>query len=357
MVIYPLIRPLLFQMDPELAHRFAVKALRWGVYPPMNWRKSYKNLEQNIAGITFQNPIGLAAGFDKNAECIPALWRAGFGFLEVGTVTPKPQDGNPKPRIFRLTEDRAVINRLGFNNRGEKHLMSNIKYFLEHTENKAIFGINIGKNKNTEDPSSDYLHLLRELYGLSAYITINISSPNTPGLRSIQSIEMLENFLNEISQLGNRLAVEKKNKVPLFLKIAPDLSTEEISGICHLVTAYKVDGIIVSNTTISRPEGLRSRQAFEGGGLSGRPLFKPSTEALRKVYRFTEGKIPLIGVGGISSVEDVWEKMEAGASLVQLYSALVYEGLELIPRLLKELSAKLEKNGISHISEITGRKN
>lgn len=355
MASYSLLRPFLFQLDAEKAHHLAISALRFGLYPWANSRRNYPNLRQTIAGINFENPIGLAAGFDKNAECISSLWKAGFGFLEAGTVTPKPQSGNPKPRLFRLEPDEAIINRLGFNNKGENNFKRNIKYFQQLSENKEIFGINIGKNKTTEDPVADYLHLLHELYNLSAYITINISSPNTPGLRSIQSAEMLDDFLSQISKLGNQLQVEHAKRTPLFLKIAPDVSEEELRDICTLSLAHGLDGLIVTNTTLSRPASLKSRYKHEAGGLSGRPLFALSTETLRKAYRFTEGKIPLIGVGGVASADDAWEKIRAGASLVQIYSALIYQGLEMIPRVVRELSERVEREGFANIREVIGK--
>ena len=341
MASYSLLRPLLFQLDAEKAHHLAISALRFGFYPWGNSRQNYPNLHQTIAGIDFENPIGLAAGFDKNAECIPALWRAGFGFLEAGTVTPKAQPGN---------------NRLGFNNKGENNFKRNINYLLQHAESKRIFGINIGKNKTTEDPASDYLHLLHELYNLSAYITINISSPNTPGLRSIQSAEMLDDFLGKISKVGNQLQVEHAKRTPLFLKIAPDTSEEELRDICALTLAHGLDGLIITNTTLSRPASLKSRHKHEAGGLSGRPLFALSTHTLRLAYRFTEGKIPLIGVGGVASAEDAWEKIAAGASLVQIYSALIYQGLEMVPRIIAELSKRVEREGFANIRDVIGIK-
>ena len=356
MEIYSFLRPFLFKLEAEKAHHLANSVLRSGLYPWCDYRQDYSNLHQTIAGISFKNPIGLAAGFDKNAECISALWKAGFGFLEVGTVTPQPQQGNPKPRIFRLEEDKAIINRLGFNNKGKNAFMLNLKHCQQLSENKTIFGINIGKNKTTEDPAEDYLHLLHEVYNLSAYITINISSPNTPGLRALQGSEALDSLLSQISKLRNQLGVEHKKLTPLFLKIAPDVSTEELRDICALTLQYRLDGLIITNTTLSRPANLQSAHKTEAGGLSGRPLFSLSTETLRQAYRFTEGKIPLIGVGGISSAQDAWEKIAAGASLVQIYSALIYQGLEMVPRVIKQLSQKVEREGFSNISEVIGSK-
>lgn len=356
MLHYSHIRPLLFKLNPETAHNAAIFMLKNGLFPMSNWRGNYPNLQQELLGIRFENPIGLAAGFDKNAECIPALWRTGFGFVEVGTVTPKAQSGNPKPRMFRLAQDEAIINRLGFNNNGKDKFMRNLKFLPQVSENKVIFGINIGKNKATEDAAADYLNLLHEVYGLSAYITINISSPNTPNLRDIQAFEALDDFLSQISGLCKQLEVQHQKKTPIFLKIAPDISSQGLNDICKLVLQYGVDGMIISNTTISRPASLQSSDKSETGGLSGRPVFALSTEILRQAYRLTEGKIPLIGVGGVAGVDDVWDKMCAGASLVQIYSALIYQGFGMIPRIAKELSQRVEQGGYENISQIIGSK-
>ena len=356
MLNYSHIRPLIFKLNPEAAHNAAVFALKNRLYPATNWRRIYPNLEQVVAGIKFENPLGLAAGFDKNAECIPALWKAGFGFVEVGTVTPKPQEGNPTPRMFRLEGDKAIINRLGFNNKGKLYFKSNLNSLQQVSENKKIFGINIGKNKTTEDAAADYLHLLHELYGLSAYITINISSPNTPNLRDIQASSVLDNFLKQISVVCKQLEVQHQKKIPIFLKIAPDISSHELSDVCTLVLEHGVDGMIISNTTIGRPESLQSSDRSETGGLSGRPLFALSTYILGQAYRLTEGKIPLIGVGGVSSADDVWQKMCAGASLVQVYSALIYQGFEMVPQILEQLSQRVEQGGYHNISQIIGSK-
>lgn len=356
MHFYNLLRPALFALEPETAHNLAISALKLGIYPPFPQRRATPTLAQTIAGITFPNPLGLAAGFDKNAECIPALWKAGFGFIECGTVTPKPQMGNPKPRLFRLAEDGAVINRLGFNNQGIEAFMRNINNISQYTDIKPIFGINIGKNKDTEDPAADYLQLLDETYNRSAYITINISSPNTPGLRSIQAAELLEGFLKQLMSKVKSLEEIAHVKTPVFLKIAPDISEAELSDICKIALAEGLDGLILTNTTLARPEYLKSPLKSEQGGLSGRPLMPLSTERLRAAFRLTEGKIPLIGVGGVASAEDAWTKMEAGASLVQLYSALVYQGFGLVARILNGLEARLKQQNLTHIGQIIGRR-
>lgn len=341
---------MVFMLEPERAHHFALHILRMGVYPACSHQKTYTALEQTIAGIRFPNPVGMAAGFDKNAEAIAAIHRAGFGFVEAGTVTPRPQQGNPRPRIFRLEEDEAIINRLGFNNKGIDAFVGNIRA-VRAAHPHIVFGSNIGKNKDTEDPAEDYIKSLHEVYNLTHYITVNISSPNTPGLRAIQKLEVLEDFLTKILAEAAKYPERK----PIFLKIAPDVSKEELSDICALALKLKLDGLIVSNTTISRPDTLKSPHKSEAGGLSGRPLKSLANSTLRRAYLLTEGRIPLIGVGGISSPEDAYERIRAGASLVQLYSALIYQGFGLVPRILEGLERLLEKDGLGHIREAIGK--
>lgn len=350
MNLYNIYRPLLFLLPAETAHHLALGVLKTGLLPLGSAGKNYPELEQQIAGIRFPNPLGLAAGFDKNAEALPALHRAGFGFVEAGTVTPLPQPGNPKPRLFRLEEDRAVINRLGFNNKGIKAFVGNIRR-LRQAHPHITVGANIGKNKDTEKMADDYIKCLHEVYNLTHYITINISSPNTPGLRSIQKAEILGDFLTSIQKETERYG----QRTPLFLKISPDVSEEELTDICRLALELKLDALIISNTTISRPETLSSPLKAETGGLSGKPLKPLAHSTLRQAYQLTGGRIPLIGVGGISSAEDAYARIRAGASLVQLYSALVYEGLGLVPEILEGLSALLRKDGFSHISEAVGK--
>lgn len=354
MDFYSRIRPLLFHLSAESAHELALSVLRTGLYPPAATQLDYTELAQTIAGIEFRNPVGMAAGFDKNAEVVSALHRAGFGFVEAGTVTPRPQAGNPQPRMFRLQEDEAVINRLGFNNKGLVEFIHNLKK-LKRRHPEIVVGANIGKNKDTENTSADYLICLGEVYGLSHYITINISSPNTPGLRSIQRADQLEDFIRSITSKASELASLNGKRTPLFLKIAPDLTREELQDICGIAVSQKLDALIVSNTTISRPESLKSALQAETGGLSGRPLLSLSTQTLREAYLITEGKIPLIGVGGIASAEDAYAKIRAGASLVQLYSALVYQGFGLVPAILQGLRQLLEKDGLVHIREAVGK--
>lgn len=314
--------------------------------------RHYENLRTKLWDIDFANPIGIAAGFDKNAETINALSKFGFGFLEIGTVTPKVQIGNAKPRLFRLPEDEAVINRLGFNNLGAENFAKNFDEAASQVS--CALGVNIGKNKDTEDMLADYLFLLAKFYAKAAYITVNISSPNLKNLRDLQGGEKLDPFLNGIMQKKNELKNHYKKNVPILLKIAPDLTLDEQEKIAEIAIKNKVDGLIISNTTIFRDPNLKNKNAVEIGGLSGKPLFEKSNQVLKNVYKFTEGKIPIIGVGGISSAADVYEKIKCGASLVQIYSAFVYEGFGLVERIKKDLSEMIKKDGLEKISQAVG---
>jgi dihydroorotate dehydrogenase len=348
--LFSTIRPLLHALPPEVAHDVALRALRCGLLPPAK-TSSNPMLEQTMFGLRFKNPVGLAAGFDKNAFAINALFKQGFGFVEAGTVTPLPQSGNPKPRVFRLTEDKAVINRLGFNNHG---LEVFVKNFRERDKTLGIAGANIGKNKDTEHAASDYVTCLNAVYAYADYITINISSPNTKGLRDLQQREALSSLLGEIAN-ARKIAAEKHSRtVPILLKIAPDITQAEREDIATAVTEHGIDGIIISNTTISRPDSLINQNKVETGGLSGAPLFALSTQSLAEMYKLVGKKIPLIGVGGIASPEDAYAKIRAGASLVQLYSALVYQGFGLVSRINSELPKLLARDGFKHIGEATG---
>lgn len=310
-------------------------------------------LAQNIFGLEFKNPVGMAAGFDKNAQVISPLLRQGFGFAEAGTVTPLPQPGNPKPRLFRLREDKAVINRLGFNNKGLDYF---VKHFARRDHGLGIAGANIGKNKDTQEAAQDYVRGLNAVYPYADYITINISSPNTPLLRNLQEREPLSQLLSELINTKKQCALTHKKNIPLLLKIAPDIDAGQREDIAGTVLDKGIDGLIVSNTTISRPSSLQSIYKNETGGLSGSPLFGLSTSTLAEMYRLTKGKIPLIGVGGIASPEDAYLKICAGASLVQLYSALVYQGFGLVHAINHELPQLLKRDGFSHISEAIGSK-
>jgi dihydroorotate dehydrogenase len=325
------LRRLLHRLDPETAHRLAIRALPW--LPPRRIAASPR-LRTRLAGLQLAHPIGLAAGFDKNAEVPDAMLAQGFAWVEVGTITPRPQPGNPRPRVFRLVEDEAVINRLGFNNEG---LDAAARRLERRHGRKGIVGANIGMNKDTADPVADYLLGLRRLHPLVDYLTVNISSPNTPGLRGLQAREPLQRLLGELLSARAGLAGPQK---PLFLKIAPDLDEAGEEAIAKVSLALGIDGLIVSNTTVARPPGLRSPHRTETGGLSGRPLMPPSTALLARMRRRVGPAMPLVGVGGIASGGDVQAKLEAGANAVQLYTALVYQGIRLVPRLSAELDIR-----------------
>jgi dihydroorotate dehydrogenase len=299
-------------------------------------------------GLEFSNPVGLAAGFDKHAEVPDDLLELGFGFVEVGSVTPRPQPGNPRPRVFRLEEDRAVINRYGFNSQG---LAVAAERLRKRHGRSGIVGVNVGANKDSQDPVADYVEGVGELAGLASYFVINISSPNTPGLRTLQARDSLDALLDHV--LAARRKGDAQNSAPLIVKIAPDLSPEDCHDIAEVLLARGVDGLIVSNTTTARP-ALRSDSRDEAGGLSGVPLLEPSTKILAEMYRLTEGKLPLIGTGGIASGHDAYRKIRAGASLVQLYTALVFQGPRLIGQIKQELADLLTTDGYDNIAQAVG---
>lgn len=346
---YNFIKKFIYAVPPEAAHNIAITALKTGLLPGFEKYES-PLLRQEIFGLEFGNPVGLAAGFDKNAEVIDPLLAQGFGFIEVGTVTPRAQSGNPKPRLFRLADDEAIINRMGFNNKGCDFFASNLKKRLRH----GIVGANIGKNKTSEDAVEDYVFLLKKLYGLSDYITVNISSPNTPGLRGLQNKDELGGLLKALIDEKAKLAKEHGKSIAILVKIAPDNSYEQYEDISAIVLEHKVDGLIISNTTIGGRDELKSDYRTEAGGLSGRPLFTLSTNVLKDVYRMTEGKIPLIGVGGIASGDDAYAKIRAGASLVQIYSAIIYQGFSLAGRINRRLEELLQRDGFANISDAIG---
>ncbi len=348
--IFPIVRPFLYALSPETAHNVALRALSCDLLPPQKL-VVHPELSQNIFGLNFKNPIGLAAGFDKNAAAVNPLLRQGFAFVEAGTVTPLAQDGNPKPRMFRLSEDRAIINRLGFNNKGLEYY---IKNFSKRDKSIGITGANIGKNKDSESASDDYVKGLNAVYPYADYITINISSPNTKGLRDLQQREALSQLLTEIMKARDQAKQQHNKNVPILLKIAPDIDETQRADIAENVIKHDVDGLIISNTTISRPTSLRSEYKNETGGLSGAPLLELSTPVISEIYKLTSGKIPIIGVGGVSSAEDAYAKIRAGASLVQIYSALIYQGFKLVRDINDNLPKLLARDGFSHISEAMG---
>jgi len=344
---------LLRLLPPETAHELTIKLLRSNINLKRKHSKFFKSLNQTILGINFSNPIGLAAGFDKNAEVINQMFSYGFGFIEIGTVTPKIQLGNEKPRIFRLIEDKAIINHLGFNNQGSEKILSNIKSFYENKDSNKIVGINIGKNKSTQNDIDDYLYCVEKLGMYSDYITINISSPNTPGLRDLQLRGRIELLVKQIQAKQSEVA--ELVKKPIFIKISPDLNDEQLRDIALMSLANNVNGLIISNSTTKRPDTLISSYKNELGGLSGKPIFLNSTILLKKMYSLTNGQITLIGVGGVSSGHECYEKIKAGASLVQLYTALVYQGPKIINKILKELDELILIDGYKNISEAIGK--
>jgi dihydroorotate dehydrogenase len=342
MALYPLLRPLLFRVDAERAHRLTVRALK--LKPAGKPPAADPALAIRVAGIDFPNPVGLAAGFDKDAEVPDAMLGLGFGFVEVGTLTPLSQAGNPRPRLFRLAEDRAVINRMGFNNGGQA---SALERLLKRAERPGIVGVNIGANKDAADRIADYANGVRAMAPVASYLTVNISSPNTPGLRQLQDKGALD------ALLGAVIEARRGTRPPIFLKVAPDLEPEDIADIAEISLARGIDGLIVSNTTVGRPP-LRSRYGQEGGGLSGAPLRDLALQRLKDFRAATGGRLPLIAAGGIASAEDAYARIRAGASLVQLYSALVYEGPGLARRITRGLAGLLRRDGIATIGEAVG---
>jgi dihydroorotate dehydrogenase len=341
-------RRALFCLDPETAHGVSIKTLKSGVPVAVSPRYD-ERLKTTVAGLTFDNPLGMAAGYDKNAEVPDALITLGFGFAEVGTVTPLPQQGNPKPRIFRLTEDRAVINRLGFNNEGHDAAERRL---AARAWRAGVVGVNIGANKESADRIRDYELGVARFAPLAAYLTINISSPNTPGLRDMQARESLAELLARVAAARDAAIAAAGRKVPLFLKIAPDLHEADLEDIAAEVLDKGVESVIVSNTTISRPDLKSSANATETGGLSGRPLFERSTIALARMRRLIGPSVALIGVGGVDSTETALEKIRAGADLVQLYTGMIYAGPTLPGRIVKDFSRFLDKEGLRSLAEI-----
>jgi dihydroorotate dehydrogenase len=330
--------------DPETAHRLALMALKSGLVPTEGEVTSPR-LRTTLAGLSLPNPVGLAAGFDKNAECLAPLSRAGFGFLEVGAATPRPQPGNPRPRMFRLAEDGGVINRFGFNNDGMERIATRLAARPEGT----VVGLNIGANKDSADRAEDFARVLSRCGEHLDFATVNVSSPNTENLRDLQGASALEALLQGVVEARNWLP----RRIPVFLKIAPDLSDTELADVARVVIYRGVDGIIATNTTLSR-RGLRSRHRDEKGGLSGAPLFHRSTQVLARLHEITDGQVPLIGVGGIASGEEAYDKIRAGASAVQLYTGLAYHGLSLAADIARDLDTLLERDGFANISEATG---
>jgi len=338
-VFYPLARSALFALDPEVAHHVALHSLKkLHTLHLSGLIGSHLSAPREVMGLHFDNPVGLAAGLDKNGEYIDALAALGFGFIEVGTVTPRPQPGNPKPRMFRLTEHEALINRLGFNNQGLDAFIANV----QRARFAGVLGLNIGKNFDTpmESAVDDYVTCLKGVYPFASYVTVNISSPNTKGLRDLQAADQLQKLLATLKAEQARLAKKHRKHVPLVLKIAPDLDLKSIREIAALTLETGFEGIIATNTTISRDAVRNHPLAKEAGGLSGRPLFSPSTEVLRELVKALKGNLPVIGVGGIMSGADARAKMQAGASLVQIYTGFIYHGPDLIRDAVRALAAE-----------------
>ena len=333
---------LLRTLDPETAHRLAIEALKLAPLPAPPADDPV--LETSVAGLRLSNPVGLAAGLDKNGEALRGLARLGFGFVECGSVTPRAQPGNPRPRLFRLSVDRAIINRMGFNNAG-------LEAFADRLARRpagCVVGANLGANKDTEDKAADYVAGLRRLKGMADYVTVNVSSPNTPGLRDLQGRAAMDDLLGRLAE------ARAGDPTPVFLKIAPDLTAAEIGLIVEAALDHRIDALIVSNTTLDRPESLRSPQRNEAGGLSGAPLKPKARAALRAAAEAAEGRLPLIAVGGIDSGAEAYDRIRAGASAVQVYSALIFEGPGLVGRIKRDLAARLRAGGFSTAAEAVG---
>lgn len=339
----------------ETAHVLAVKMIGLGLVP-LNRYQDPAELEVKVLGLKFKNPVGIAAGFDKHGEAVDGLYKLGFGFVEVGTITPKPQEGNPKPRVFRLTADHAIINRYGFNSCGlaEAHMRLKAREEIQQDKSKAglPLGINLGKNKLSRDAGADYLEGVRVLGPLADYLVVNVSSPNTPGLRDLQGKAELRQLLHSV--LKERDSLQEERKPPVLVKIAPDLTAQDKQDIADVVTELGVDGLMVSNTTVSRPETLQDPHSSEVGGLSGQPLKDLSTSTVREMYNLTKGKVPIIGIGGVANGQDALDKIRAGASLVQLYTAFAYQGPPVVTKIKRELEQLLKAQGFSSVSEAIG---
>ncbi|XP_060078303.1 dihydroorotate dehydrogenase (quinone), mitochondrial-like [Ylistrum balloti] len=346
--------PSLQMLDAETAHRFAVKAAKYKMVP-RQWTPDPPSLSTTVFGRKFKNPVGLAAGFDKDGEAVEGLLAIGFGFVEVGSVTPQPQPGNPPPRVFRLREDNAIINRYGFNSEGHAAVLQRRVQDRERPgAMKGVVGVNLGKNKESPSPIGDYVEGVKQFGGVSDYLVVNVSSPNTPGLRDMQGRERLEKLLDQVVAARDNLKLDQKP--PILVKIAPDLTQKDKEDVAAVVTKREgfIDGFIISNTTISRPSSLQSDHKVETGGLSGAPLRTLATDTISDMYRLTKGKIPIIGVGGIASGQDAYNKIKAGASLVQLYSALIYGGPPVVSKIKRELGQLLEADGFSSVAEAVG---
>jgi len=343
----------LHRFNPETAHHIAIRALEHGLVGNYS-RKDDPILLSEVLGIEFSNPVGLAAGFDKDARAIDGALKLGFGFVEAGTVTPMPQPGNPKPRLFRLDEDQAVINRFGFNSEGLEAFKRRFTSWKNKTSSRGIVGANVGKNKLTVDATADYVMGIEALAPFADYLVVNLSSPNTPGLRALQSKDPITELLDRTIQARDKIAGDCEHKPPLLAKIGPDLSQENMHDVVEAALATGVDGLIVGNTTVERPQGLLSAHSNEEGGLSGLPLTDLSNNCLGQIYQLCSGRIPIIGCGGIASGEDAYAKIRAGASLVQIYSALIFRGLQLVSDVKHELATLLRRDCFTSVADAVG---
>jgi dihydroorotate dehydrogenase len=345
---YEFVRPVLFALQPEDAHAATLKALEYGFFDRPSGRDD-PSLVVEFCGMKVPNPIGIAAGFDKDARVPDALLQLGCGFAEVGTITPLPQTGNSRPRIYRLPKDHGVINRLGFNNQGHAEALSR----LARRTGGGVVGVNLGANKHATDRLADYVKGIEVFNEVASYFTVNISSPNTPGLRDLQAPDALDELLSRVMAAREALIAAGKRRRPIVIKISPDVAGDDILPIAERLLAHRVDAVAVSNTTLAR-DGLRDQNAVEAGGLSGRPLFQRATVMLAKIYEATEGRLPLIGIGGIDSGETALSKIEAGATLIQIYTGLVYEGPQLIGQIKTHLAGAVRQAGVQSIAALTG---
>jgi len=348
--LFALAAPVLKALPPETAHRATITALKLGLGPIVR-EPDDPVLAVTLWGRRFANPIGLAAGFDKDAEVVDPMLRLGFGFVEIGSVTPRAQPGNPRPRAFRLPDQQALINRYGFNNRGHAAAVARLEARrLNGAAAPGLLGINVGRNKDSRDPDADYAAGIRAFARLADYLVVNISSPNTPGLRAMQSREPLQRLLAAVTAAR----ADGTARPPILVKIAPDLTPEDLEDVAEVALAAGIDGLIVSNTTIARPAGLPPDLAGEPGGLSGKPLMQPSTAVLRRMAKLVAGRLPLVGVGGVASGADAYAKIRAGASLVQLYTALAYRGPGLVGEIKRDLAGRLRADGFRSVAEAVG---
>ena len=352
-LLYRLARPALHLIDPEQAHRLAIAALKRGLLRA-DPEPDDPVLATQLWGLAFSNPIGLAAGFDKHAEVIDPMLGLGFGFVEAGTATPAPQPGNPGKRLFRLDEDEAVINRFGFNSEGLAVFAQRLAARRKVSRAPGIAGANVGKNRDTADAAADYELGVAAVTPFADYIVVNVSSPNTPGLRGLQARAPIEDLLRRALAARARAAPARLRPPPLLAKVGPDLDNDQLRDIAGVALATGIDGLVVGNTTLARPTTLKSRHRSEAGGLSGRPLMEPSTECLRRIYRFTDGRTPIVGCGGVSSGADAYAKIRAGASLVQLYTALVFHGPGLVAAIKRDLARLLRADGFAHVADAVG---